>query len=163
MPSRCRVDIDHHVVGLEVAVNEAGPVRCREATPRGDQHREDLLQRARLFAYPRAERQPSDELHRDPGELAVPSDVVHRDDVRMGEAGQRHGLAFRADRSVAVVAVPEQHLDGDLAIELGIIRRIDHAHAADADARQRALALAEPVSARTDSYARSLHPTITVG
>src|SRR5262249_39244251 len=67
--------------------------------------------------------------------LADGADVVHRDDVGMAEAGQRLGLAQEpaAVEQRRAVFAQAQHLDGDVALELGIARRVDLAHPALAE------------------------------
>ena len=57
-------------------------------------------------------------------------DVVDDDDVRVLQLRDGLRLAQQARLAVGRVAARAQELDGDLAIELGIVRRVDLAHAA---------------------------------
>ena len=60
--------------------------------------------------------------------------LVDRDDVRMGEARERLGLAAQPILELTVEPGPAAaHLDGDRAVELGIARAIDAPHRAVAD------------------------------
>src|SRR5262249_31805254 len=86
---------------------------------------------------PRGQRLPLDELHRKEDVIVDGADIVHRDDVGVGELS--HGLRFppeivaHAFALVAGKAALAQDLEGNLAIELGIVRHIDGAHRARAE------------------------------
>jgi len=148
---------DEHVVGFEVAVQQADRVRRHQAARRLVKHLEDLAPRPRPALQPRRQRVALDELHRDVDVLAVrprggdartcagrrgSPDVVDRDDVRVVELGDRLGLALQARARLFRVRaeVRAQHLERDLAIELGIVRREHVAHAAGAERRQHEVA-----------------------
>ena len=130
------VGADDHVLGLEVAVDDAERVRRGEAAPGGEVDVADLAPRAPPLVTPGAERAAWHVLHRDEHALAERADVVHGDDVGVGEARQRASLAEepRAPLGIArAVEVGPHDLDGDGAIELGVVRGIDDAHAAGAE------------------------------
>ena len=128
---------DHDVVGLEVAVHEPLLVRGREPAPRRHEHLQDLLPAARRGLQPVGDGVPLDELHRDEHLLLERADVVDDDDVRVRQPRDRLRLAQRALPPLvagdAVAGLHPQQLDRDLAIQLGIVRRVDLAHAAAAD------------------------------
>ena len=131
---------DEHVVGFEIAMHEPGVVRGSEPLPRRDHHRQDLAPRSGALLQPLAQRDAIDELHRDKHRLALTgqrADVVHRDHVRMREPRERLRFADEPRLGIAAGAtgpavVRLQELDRDLAIELGVERAIDDAHAARA-------------------------------
>jgi hypothetical protein len=61
----------------------------------------------------------------------VGADVVDGDDVGVREAGERLRLAEQSGvRAGAAAAAAEEHLEGDLAIELRVVGGVDDAHAA---------------------------------
>ena len=73
--------VDEHVRGLEVAVQDARVMRVREPLARGHERAQHVERVARLD--PARQRLTIDELHRDVQLIAVATDVVHRDHVRM--------------------------------------------------------------------------------
>jgi hypothetical protein len=133
---------DHDVVGLDVAVYEGGIMRGDEAAAGGAQHLEHVSPGAWGRREPGVEGLAGDELHRHPHLLAERAAVVHRDDVGMLQAGHRLGLAEEAVAGViAVDLVGAQELEGDLAVELRIVGRIDDAHAPGTDPREDEIAV----------------------
>ena len=94
--ARPAVLVEQDVVGLEVAVHEAGGVRGREAAPRRDEDVEDLAPRAGLVGEPALDRPARDELHRQEHLVLEHADVVHGDDVRVRQARHRLRLAQQA-------------------------------------------------------------------
>jgi hypothetical protein len=137
--SRVRASLgraEQHVVGLEVAMHEMRAMRGGEPGARFAHHAHDLAPRPRLLLQPLAQRLALDELHRDEHAVAGQrADVVHRDDVRMRQPRERLRFAqqprfLRAGRAGRAGL---QQLDRDLAIELGIVAVVDHAHAAFAE------------------------------
>jgi len=91
-----------------------------------------------LGRQPRRQRLADDELHRHEDPAVVDPDIVHGDDVGMRELG--HGLCLADEPRVPAAAqlsfetLGQQHLQGDLSIEVGIEGGIYDAHAARADA-----------------------------
>ena len=127
---------DDDVVGLEVAVDEARRVGGGEALAGLQHHGEHLAPRTLAGAQPPAQRLALHEFH-DEVDLALElADLVHADDVGVGEPGHRLGLAVQAGASEAVALRGPQQLDGDLAVELVVVGRVDDAHAALADLLQ---------------------------
>ena len=87
---------DHDVLGLEVAVDDAGGVRGRQAPAGGEEDRANLRPGAGLAAQPRRQRLTFDELHRDEDAVVDRADVVDHDDVGVREARDRLGLLQHA-------------------------------------------------------------------
>ena len=122
---------DHDVLGLDVAVDQAGSVGGREALTDGEEDLEDRRPRRRVSLEPGVEGEAVDELHRQVDLVLVRADVVDRDDVGVRELGHRLGLALEASAGVGVGR--QQELERDLAIELRVVRGVDHPHPALAD------------------------------
>ena len=84
---------------------------------------------------PALERPAADELHREEDLVVDHADVVDGDDVRVREPRHRLRLAQQARARRVLHALPRlEQLERDLAIELRIVRAVDHAHPAGADA-----------------------------
>ncbi len=118
---------DQHVVGLEVAMDEAGDVRCMKAATRLRVDVEHLGDRPLRAALPVAQRLALDELHRDE-HLVVDRADVDADDVRVRELCQRLCLAHEPGATGQLDRLGTHDFDRDLAIELGIVRNVDGAH-----------------------------------
>ncbi len=76
---------------------------------------------------PLSQRAPGQQLHRDEHPAVHVPDVVHRDDVRMGQPGE--GLCLPQQSRVRLggqVGVGAQQLERDLAVQLGVVGGIDH-------------------------------------
>jgi hypothetical protein len=130
---------DHDVLGLEVAVQEPDVVGCDHASSRAEQHVENLRPGSGRRRAPGLERLALDELHGHPDAPSMGPDVVNRDDVGVLQLGQRLGLAQQScpmlGGSLAFAGLEEQ-LEGDLAVELGIVCGVDHPHAPGAQATE---------------------------
>ncbi|MFO0633675.1 MAG: hypothetical protein U0168_12565 [Nannocystaceae bacterium] len=139
--ARSIVASDQHVVGLEVAVDDALGVGGGEALAGAQEHREDLVPRARLRVAPRPQGHAADQLHRHEHLVALLPDLVHVHDVGVRQLRDRLGLAQQSlSPGGALGLVVAQDLDRDRPIEFVIVRGIDHAHAAGADALDDAVA-----------------------
>ncbi len=119
---------DQHVVRLEVAVDQAPCVGRGEPASGVDHDGDDLPPRT-AGLEPRPQRLALDVLHGDEGLRAHQAGVVDGNDVRVRELGKRLGLALQPARALVRGAHAHQ-LQGDLAIELGIVRGVDDAHPA---------------------------------
>ena len=129
---------EHHVLGLEVAVHDAGPVRRVE---RSGNLLEDGEGVQRIEASPSAELRPErnavdvleDEVD---GTFVRDAQVVNDDCVRVAKPAR--GLAF-AQESPEPLRISRgavgQHLDGDGVAEQHVARTKDGSHAAAADER----------------------------
>jgi hypothetical protein len=126
------VAADQDVPGLYVAVDDPPRVsRLESARGVGDDPGGLARREGARAPDDRGEILTLDDLHHDewPGDvLAV---VVDRDDVGVVERGRALGLLAEARPELGVAAVlrPEE-LDGDVAIELGVVGPIDRRHAA---------------------------------
>ena len=128
----------HHVLGLHVAVDDAGCVRGVEGARGGEEPRElarpGWLRRADV----RAERLAGDVFHRDERQLVHLAEIVDGDLVRVLERGGGARLAkhprdrFAAGGAVDL-AVEEEHLERDPALEPRVEGAVDLAHSALAE------------------------------
>ena len=128
--------VDHHVVGLEVAVDEARPVGGGQSAARLAEHAQDLGPRsqARVRLHPRAQRPASDELYRNEQALVVHAHVVHPHDVAVVEAREGLGLPLQAPaRRSLVLAAGLEQLERDLAVEVGVVGGVDDPHGPGAE------------------------------
>ena len=136
------VVLDHHVVGLEVAVDDAAAVgepRRLEDLDR-DLDRTDRIER-RLLADHLLERAAGQVLHHDVVGVVVGPAVIHADDVGVLQAGGGLGLAAEAlDESRILGETAVQQLQRDLASELLILGEEDIGHAARPEAGDHAVA-----------------------
>ena len=148
--------VDEHVVRLDVAVDEAVPVRepqRREDLPRvvdGDRHgRRPALEDQLL------ERLAVEVLHRDVVRPLGLAAVVDRDDVRVREARGVLRLVpeARDELVVAGVAVVED-LDRDAPAQLLVLREVDVRHSARAELAHDAVA---PVEERVEELVGRRH------
>jgi hypothetical protein len=131
----CALVVEHHVLGLEVAVHDPAVMRAREPArdPSRDAQRFD--HRERPVAEHAAERLARDVLHHEEDAPPLFAHFVERRDVgvRDGRGGPRlaqEALApfgIRGERG-------RQHLDRNVAMELLVHGAIHDAHAAFADA-----------------------------
>ena len=122
--------VDHHVLGLEVAVDEPGPMRRGESSTRGTEELDELGP-GRLPARQQvSQRLATDVLHRDEHVAALGSDVEHLDHVGMRQRGHRLRLAEQPSSTVGVRApvARAQELQRDAPIQLRIVGEHHHAH-----------------------------------
>ena len=119
------VRADQAVVGLEVAVDDAGGVRGGQPAAGGDVGLDDLGDRVRLL-LPLPEAPARDQLHRDVRRAVGDPDVVDPDHVGVVDLRHRPRLADQPIGQRAVGAV--QQLERDLAAEPDVIGAVHHAH-----------------------------------
>ncbi len=126
---------DEHIVGLEVAVDQAGAMGDREAARRRGEHGQDLPPAAPLAAQPARQGHAVDVLHGDEDLLADRADLVDGGDVRARQA--RHRLRLAQHGSAGGLAgqsdVGAQELQRHAPVKLVIPREVDHAHRARAE------------------------------
>ena len=130
--------VDHHVLGLQIPMDDAGRVGPSQSLGdlRGD--REDLAEgeadepaASSRSVFPSTSSIAMKDVESDA------RDLVDRDDVGMGEGGGGAGLALEAPEPLGIGGeVLGQHLDGDVASEPRVPRPIDLAHPARAERRQ---------------------------
>ena len=92
----------HEILGLEVAVHQAGRVRDREAARRLADERDDLRGRAPGLPRPRPHGGPVDVLHGHVERAVLLAQVVDGHDVRMVERGGRARLEQQAFAALGV-------------------------------------------------------------
>ena len=123
------VPADHDVLRFEVAVDDAGGVRRRQAAPGRDEDVQHLAPAARLRAHPLIQRLTLDELHRDVDVIVDGAGVVDRDDV--GVRDERDGARFPQQARAAVRRGGPRLADDlqrDPPVEIRVIRRVHLAH-----------------------------------
>jgi hypothetical protein len=125
----------HHVVGLDVAMDDLRRMRDRQRF--GDLARDcDHPRQRQCLCRERPHRGPLDKLHRDVAIRADDAGFVNRHDVRMIERGGESGFAKQAiERRVVRDQRAANHLQCDVALELRILRTIHLAHTAGAKLR----------------------------
>ena len=125
---------DQNVLGLDIAMQNAGLMRCGEAVRDAGQQ-VDRLAPAMCARRPVPKRPAVDEL----GDKILTAldfiGVVHGEDVRMIEPGRRLRFALEAPARGRVCDVAGEELDRNGPPELGVQRPIHDAHAAGAEAR----------------------------
>ena len=122
---------DHHVLGLEIAMDDAGLVGFRK--PVGDLcgNRECAAQRQRPALERLAERLAGDQLHADPRLRRLGADVIDGDDGRMVERGGGARFALEASEAFGVAGdVRREQFQRDKPIEPRVARLVDLAHSA---------------------------------
>ena len=127
---------DHHVLGLEIAMDDAARVRGRN--PPGDLQRvgdrAPRRQRAAVRGGRAASRRRTSSVTTNAVPPSRPNSKID-EDVRMREPGDAHRLALEPRQRAGIRwrAAAGEDLDGDLAIEPRIARAVDLAHAAGAE------------------------------
>lgn len=110
-------------------MHQAGVMCGDQALRSGRERLDDLAPRPRRHE-PLAERGPGHELHHDKHLILEGANLVHRDDVRMGEPRHRLRLADQPQPGCGAGAEIAHDLDRDPAIEIRIVRLEHDAHAA---------------------------------
>ena len=128
------VAVDHHVLGLEIAVGDAPGVGRRHGLGQGQRQLEEAVEREAPLGNHGVEGAALHQFH-DQDEQAVDLlDGVQRHDVGMVERGDGLRLALDAGAALGVpLQVGRQDLQGHVAVEAGVQGAVDLAHAALAD------------------------------
>jgi hypothetical protein len=132
------VDADHHVFGLDIAVNQALAVRRGERLGHVDEPADPLRERGLAVADVAAQRPSFDELEGDEGHALDLAGVVDRHGAGVVERGRGLRLAHQPllalaalDRGLGLGA--EEHLERDAAPEHGVVRAVHEPHPALAE------------------------------
>ena len=128
------VDGDEQVVGLDVAVDDARPVRGGEPARDLGGDGERGAHRQRTAGEPRAQRLALEQLRDQVRHALGPPDVEHDEQVRMGDRADRARLLREPAEPLLVRAeLGRQDLDGDGAADARIARSPHLAHATRAE------------------------------
>ena len=130
---------------LEVPVHDVQGVGSREALTGLPKHVDDLSPvTCVLLPEPGLQRRPSAKFHGHEqlvSSLSNLSDLVDMDDVGVREPGEGSGFTPHSLAELGAVDAPRaEQLDGDLAIELLVVGRVDRAHASVAERTEHAKA-----------------------
>ena len=97
----------------------------------------DLVERQRALLQAIGEDLAFEQLHHQEVRVALVPDIEERADVGVVEGGDRLGLALEALAALLVLGEGGgEDLDGDAAVEAGVLPPPDLAHSAGADRRQ---------------------------
>ena len=125
---------EHHVLGLQVAVQDALAVRRAHGVGECDREREEALHREAARGDLLAERLALDELHRQEAQAVRFLDRVQHHDAGMAERGDRLRLALEALDLLRVERhLRRQHLERHAPVEARIEREVHLTHAARAE------------------------------
>jgi len=128
---------DHHVLGLDVAMDNAGFVRGVEGGGHLEGDLQGVSQRQRHGAHPLAQRLSPDELRGNEVQVLEIPDLVDGEDIGVIERRRRLRFPHESTEAIAVSRrFPVQDLQGHLALEARVLGDVDRAHAARAQRRQ---------------------------
>ena len=123
------VGSDHHVLRLQIAMNDAAVVRRRQSLRHFGHQPHNLLERKVAFRRQVAQIASFDQLHDDEGDLVDAADVVDGDDVRMVELRRGARLLLEAAKTLdAGRRILRQDFQRDVAIEFRVARLEDLTH-----------------------------------
>ena len=125
---------DHHVLGLQVAMDDSGFVRLGQAVGDLRRDRQHATDRQRPVGNELPQGLALDELHAQERRCVRAADVVHRHDRGMVERRRGPRFLLEASQAITVGRVSGgQDLDRDVATEPRVVRQIDVAHPARAE------------------------------
>jgi hypothetical protein len=127
---------DEEILRLQIAMDDALAVRCRE-TPGNLQSVVDgiLLPDRTGVEFP-AQCFPLEKLHHCVGDAVLASEIVNREDVLMGQRSDRFRFALEAGQRVGVGCNGlREDLNRHVPVEFPIARAVDLTHTAGAERR----------------------------
>ena len=120
---------EHHVFGLEIPMDDAGVVRGREPLGNLETDIEEPLQRYTSPSHFVSQRRSVDELRHEIRRVLLDADVVNNEDVGVVQTACRDGFLREAPVALGVAGCRlGKDLDGDLALQPGILRPVHLAH-----------------------------------
>ena len=126
----------HHVLGLQVAVDDSRGMRLGEPLGHLPADSQELLQRQRPGRQELAQIVPVDEFHRHPRHAVRRADVENGDDVGVAQRGGRAGLLLETLEPLLVCCeIRGKDLDRDVPAQPRVPRPVNLAHPAGADGR----------------------------
>ena len=131
----CAAFGEHDVAGLEIAMDDAVAMSALEAVANFSADTSELLERKRAFFQTIGESFTLEIFHDDVANAVLFADVVELADVGMIQGRDGAGFAFEACVRFGFFGeMFGENLDGDGAVEAGVARAVDFAHAACAEA-----------------------------
>ena len=125
---------EHHVLGLEVAVQDPLPVGRRDRVRERDREGQEALEREPVLRDGLGERRSLDVLHRDEADALDILERVQDDDPGVAQLRHRPRLPLEP-RELLLVGrhVPREDLEGDAPAELLVLGEVDLSHSARAE------------------------------
>ena len=134
------IGANHHVLGLQVAMDDACVVRGRDRLRNLHGNRDRLPGVEAAAIEDRTQRDAVDELGREELHAAVVADVVDREDVGMIEGRNRARLALEAAEPFLVAhGARREHFQCEPAAQPNVLGQIDLRHAARSERREDAV------------------------
>lgn len=126
--------VEQDVLGLDVAVDDAGVMGVLQRIAQLRYHRQGLARTQPAGAQHLAQRRAFDQLHHQIAPFAGPADIVDRHQIGMIEPGQGQGLAFEPSGERRIAAqLGGQDFQGHRPVEPFLPRAIHRTHAALSD------------------------------
>jgi hypothetical protein len=117
---------DEQVLRFQIAMDNPLAVRRGEASRNGDGITDGLAHRDRAGDQALTQRLPFEQLRDDERGVPLDADVVHRQDVRVVQRGERAGLLLEALEPIGVGRqCRRQHLDRDVASQPRVAGAVD--------------------------------------
>ena len=127
--------VDEQVLRLDVAMDDAVIVGALQRLADGRHDAERLLRREAFGLQELAQIHAIDELHEQKVEAARLPEVMHADDVRVIQRGERMGLLFKPCRKLRIIRPLRcEQFQRDEAVQRFLPRLVNHAHAATTEA-----------------------------